>query len=129
MPKLANSESFVRDFDANGYRYDVVTNPEGTVHINLPHFNGSASVDVISPDYLQYLETCVTGLDVSNARFVHNNETVTDNVDDDFNWATESGNLYTAITITNGETYNEMKIELNNKSGKVLDTYVIRKTK
>jgi len=106
------------------------TTPEGTVHFNIPYFrNGPASGNV-HPDYADFVEVIVTTADkmTTGTTFNHTGETIVA-ANQTTEWHSSSGGSYVIVTVEKTTEGQEMKFELiQATTGKVLDTYIIKKS-
>ena len=130
-PEVVSEDKIVRGTDANGYSYDVATNPEGTVHINLPYFRNTPGSGNVHPDYADFVEVIVTGSKylTTETVFNHTGEAVIA-ANQNTEWHSTSGGSYVVVTVEKTAEGQEMKFELTQaQTGKILDTYIIKKTK
>lgn len=130
-PEVVSEDKIVRGTDANGYSYDVATDPEGTVHINLPYFRNTPSAGNVHPDYADFIEVIVTGQNYmsSGTVFNHTGAAVIAS-EQQTEWHPTTGGSYVAVTVEKTAEGQEMKFELTQaQTGKILDTYIIKKTK
>ena len=130
-PEVVSEDKIVRGTDANGYSYDVATNPEGTVHINLPYFRNTPGSGNVHPDYADFVEVIVTGSKylTTETVFNHTGEAVIA-AKQNTEWHSTSGGSYVVVTVEKTAEGQEMKFELTQaQTGKILDTYIIKKTK
>ena len=130
-PEVVSEDKIIRGTDANGYSYDVATNPEGTVHINLPYFRNTPGSGNVHPDYADFVEVIVTGSKylTTETVFNHTGEAVIA-ANQNTEWYSTSGGSYVVVTVEKTAEGQEMKFELTQaQTGKILDTYIIKKTK
>ncbi len=128
IPEVVSEDKIERT-EVNGRRYDIATNPEGTVHIALPSLAWGLETKAFHPDYANYVE--VMGAGKSSTTF-SNDESVTLTPDDvACKWLTvPDKSNYVAVTVEKAEDGSQqMKLELTNTlTGEIFDTYVINKT-
>lgn len=137
-PEIVSEDAIVRETDENGYSYDIATNPEGTVHINISPFQWNSAGGNAHPDYTDFLEVIVTDekhfmpQTIGSTNYgVHYSHTGADIIasQQPVEWNAASGGTYVFVTVTKTAEGQEMKFELRQIStGKVLDTYIIKKT-
>lgn len=128
-PKVVSEDKIERT-EVNGRRYDVATNPEGTVHFCLPSLAFGMETKKFHPDYADFIE--VNGTSGASTT-LNNDDSVAltpDNVACKWLTITSKSN-YLAVTVEKAaDGSQQMKFELTNTlTGEVYDTYVIKKTK
>lgn len=128
-PKVVSEDKIERT-EVNGRRYDVATNPEGTVHFCLPSLAFGMETKKFHPDYADFIEVNGT----SEASTTLNNDDSVALTPDNIacKWLTiTSRSNYLAVTVEKAaDGSQQMKFELTNTlTGEVYDTYVIKKTK
>ncbi len=137
-PTVVSEDKIKRSVDENGYSYDIATNPDGAVHINLPPFGWAPSGGSVHPDYADFIEVIATNSAVqkSGCYFSYNshldekerpNLTKADTKTD---WvAIDEPSSYVAVTVEETQDGQQMKFELTQTAnGNVYDTYIIKKT-
>ncbi len=127
-PTVVSEDDIVRDVDSNGKSYDIATNPEGAVHINLPSLQWAPYVDRVHPDYADFLEVIVTR---TGSCYVNNAPATTfTSADVSTEWHNlDSKSSYVAVTVEKIDNGQQMKFEyIDNLTGDVIDTYIIKKT-
>ena len=114
-PTVVSEDKVVRSTDANGYSYDVATNPEGTVHFNIPSFSWNAAGGNAHPDYNDFLEVIVTGAQYMTAgvNLSHNGNAVIAS-QQNVEWHGVDGSTYMIVTVEKTSEGQEMKFEYNN---------------
>jgi len=131
VPEVVSEDKIVHKDDGNGWQIDTVTDPEGTVHIDLPRLYG-VEHDPAVPDYNQFIEAMITR---GGHTYVHTDETV---ADERIKTYGALGSAYMRVTVEKTETGEQMKLELvlsgatatsTSNTGTVLDTYIINKTR
>ena len=137
-PTVVSDDKIIRNVDKNGYSYDVATNPDGAVHINLPPFGWAPVGGSVHPDYEDFIEVIATNTksQKSGCYFCYNSHLdedkrplITKN-DASTDWVTiDKQSLYVAVTVEKIDGGQQMKFELTQTAtGEVFDTYIINKT-